>query len=430
MNEKKQRAAELLKEFNGDRYIFGLGCIHRLGELAARFGRRVSVITSGVGKSWGSTLHQATQDALSAAGLELAGEPITGALPNSPLEDAYRQSKELARQQPEVVVVTGGGSCIDAAKGAVAHLAVGDIHPDLEDYFGVGELTRMLQNADRKMLPMVVCQIASGSGSHLTKYANLTNMQTSQKMLIVDEAVIPSAAMFDYELSRSMPLGLTMDGGLDGVAHCLEVLYGIPENKFEQAAAVSLLGIDLLVNNLRAACDNPDDLSAREALGLGTDLGGQAIMIGSTNGAHLTSFSLVDILPHGRACALMNPYYTVFFAPIIPRQLRLVGQIYKQAGYSKADFDTLSGRELGIAVAEAMIAQSTQIGFPTTFMDVEGFNDTHIQRILNAAKNPKLAMKLKNMPVALSAEMVDDYIGPVLEAARIGDFTKIKNLPV
>jgi len=28
--------------------------------------------------------------------------------------------------------------------------------------------------------------------------------------------------------------------------------------------------------------------------------GGYAIMIGGTNGGHLTSFSLVDLLPHGR----------------------------------------------------------------------------------------------------------------------------------
>ncbi|MEA1952434.1 MAG: iron-containing alcohol dehydrogenase [Planctomycetota bacterium] len=429
MNDKKQRAAALLREFNGDKYVFGLGCIDRLGELAARFGRRASVITSGVGKNWGPALHQATQNALDAAGIELAGEPIAGALPNSPLEDVYRQSHELARQRPEVVVITGGGSCIDAAKAAVAHWALGDIHPRLQDYFGVGELSRMLHQAGRAMRPMVACQIASGSGSHLTKYSNVTNMQTSQKMLIIDEAVIPLAAMFDYELSRSMPLGLTMDGGLDGVAHCLEVLYGIPEDKLEAAATVSLLGIDLIVNNLHAACDDLDDLAAREALGLGTDMGGQAIMIGSTNGAHLTSFSLVDILPHGRACALMNPYYTVFFAPSIPERMRMVGRIYKEAGYSKADFDSLNGHDLGMAVAEAMLEQSTQIGFPTTLSEVEGFTDAHIGRILSAAKNPKLASKLKSTPVALSAEMVDDYLGPVLEAARTGDFSRIKHLP-
>ncbi len=55
-------------------------------------------------------------------------------------------------------------------------------------------------------------------------------------------------------------------------------------------------------------------------------------MIGGTNGAHLTSFSLVDILSHGRACGLMNPYYTVFFAPAIQGPLRLMAGVMREAG--------------------------------------------------------------------------------------------------
>ena len=37
-------------------------------------------------------------------------------------------------------------------------------------------------------------------------------------------------------------------------------------------------------------------------------------------------------------------------------------------------------------------------------------------------------MKLQNMPVPLTAELVDDYMGPVLEAARTGDLDVIRNL--
>ena len=51
-------------------------------------------------------------------------------------------------------------------------------------------------------------------------------------------------------------------------------------------------------------------------------------MIGGTNGGHLTSFSLVDVTSHGRACALTNPYYTVFFAPAIEPALRLSARSY------------------------------------------------------------------------------------------------------
>jgi len=91
--------------------------------------------------------------------------------------------------------------------------------------------------------------------------------------------------------------------------------------------------------------------------------------------------------------------------------------------------DSLSGRELGMAVAEAMIALSKRIGFPTTLGEVKGFTDGHIERALTAAKDPQLKMKLQNMPVPLTAEMVDEYMGPILEAAKDGDLSRIKNVP-
>jgi len=124
--------------------------------------------------------------------------------------------------------------------------------------------------------------------------------------------------------------------------------------------------IHLVVEYLPKALAEPHNAQAREALGLATDLGGYAIMLGGTNGAHLTSFSLVDILSHGRACAVMNPYYTVFFAPAVERPLKLIGGIFKRAGYTPADIDRLSGRPLGVAVAGALIAFEKRIGLPTT----------------------------------------------------------------
>ena len=52
----------------------------------------------------------------------------------------------------------------------------------------------------------------------------------------------------------------------------------------------------------------------------------------------------------------------------------------------------------------------------------------HIERALTAAKNPQLKMKLENMPVPLTADMVDEYMGPVLEAAKTGELDVIKNV--
>jgi alcohol dehydrogenase class IV len=194
---------------------------------------------------------------------------------------------------------------------------------------------------------------------------------------------------------------------------------------YDKAAEIAETGIGLVVNHVEDAIAHPRSEEARTALGLATDLGGYAIMIGGTNGGHLTSFSLVDVTSHGRACAVMNPYYTVFFAPAIEPALRIVGKMYADAGLTDADIEALSGRALGEAVAEAMFELSRRIGSPTTLSELPNFTEGHVDRALEAAKNPQLRMKLENMPIPMTADMIDEYMGPVLEAAKTGDVGRI-----
>ena len=426
--DRKQQAGQWLARFKGDNYVHGLGCFGRLGEHTAALGRRAAVVTSGVGKPWGPPIHDATCASLADAGVALAGELIPGARPNAPFEDVFRIARSLAEQQPDVVLAVGGGSVIDAVKAAVARHALGDRYPDLAACFGVGQVTRMLEVTGRRLLPCVAAQLASGSAAHLTKYSNVTDMAAAQKMLIIDEAVVPTRCLFDYQMTVTMSPDFTADGGFDGISHCLEVLVGAAEANLATIQPVALLGIELIIRHLKTACGDPENLAAREAIGLGTDLGGYAIMLGGTSGAHLTSFSLVDLLPHGRACAMLNPYYMVFYAPAIEARLRAVGQLYRTAGYGTADLDRFHGRDLGVAVADAMLTLAKDVGFPTTLAEVPGFTPAHIDRAIQAARHPSFESKLRNMPVPLSAETLDDYMRPVLEAASTGDLHLIRNM--
>ncbi len=424
----KQKAIQLIKEFKGDHYLFGNGVIKGLGSHTASMGKKVSVVALSIGKAWAQPIHDITLKSLKDAGLEIAGEMINGAAPNAPFEDVFRICEEIKKQKPEVVVSVGAGSSIDATKAAIAYAILGDQYPDLNEYFGAGNVTKMLQATNRKLMPMVAVQVTSGSAAHLTKYSNITNTSTRQKMLIIDEAIIPPKAVFDYSFSASQPKDLTLDGAFDGISHCLEVFMGAPENIFEKVKPVCLTGIELIVSNVKKAVLNPADLEAREALGLGTDMGGYAIMIGGTNGAHLNSFSMTDILAHGRACALMNPYYVTFFSTAIESRLRMIAEIYKKFGYTSENIEELKGRELGLALAKGMMALSKEVGFPTTLNEVPGFSDEHITRCLSAAKMPAMESKLKNMPVPMAAPDVDEYMGKVLQSAKTGNLELIKNV--
>ena len=426
-----ERARSLLHEFKGDTYLFGAGVLPDVGKVVASLGKRPALVRSTFPGS--DDFVQIIRHSLAEAGASLAGE-IQGARPNAPREDLFRITDELKALDPDVIVSFGGGSTIDATKAAEVLRTLGG---EIDDYFGTGLVTQTLAKSGKGacpelvegLTPHIAIQTAASSGAHLTKYSNITDLSTGQKKLIVDEAIVPARPVFDYEVTYGAPPALTADGAMDGISHCLEVLYGaVGKSYYDKVAEVAATGIGLAVNYLPRAMENPQDTEAREALCLATDLGGYAIMLGGTNGGHLTSFSLVDILSHGRACAIMNPYYTVFFAPAIQEPLKLVARIYQDAGLATADIESLNGRELGVAVAEAMLEFARRIGFPTRLSEVEGFTQEHIERALTAAKNPQLKMKLENMPVPLTAEMVDEYMGPVLEAARDGNLAIIKNV--
>jgi alcohol dehydrogenase len=418
-----QRARELIGRFKGGRYVFGSGVLDQIGALAAELGQRaVLFYTVFPGND---LLMDRVEKSLAEAGVELVAE-IEGAAPNAPREDLFRMTEELTKANPDIIVCLGGGSTLDASKAAEVLRTLGG---EIDYYLGTGKVTAKLEETGRSLTPVVAIQTAASSGAHLTKYSNITDVGTGQKKLIVDEAIVPVRALFDYDVTKSMPPGFTADGALDGIAHNLEVLLGaVGKPYYDKMIDVAGTAIRLVVNYVERAVKDPDDTEARTALGLATDLGGYAIMIGGTNGGHLTSFSLVDLLSHGRACAIMNPYYVVFFAPAVEEPLRLVGKIFQEAGLTDVDIDHLSGRALGVAVAQAMMELSRRIGFPTTLGEVEGFTQEHIERALTAAKDPQLRMKLENMPVPLTADMVDEYMGPVLEAARSGDLSLIKNV--
>ncbi|MFW6313542.1 MAG: iron-containing alcohol dehydrogenase [Spirochaetota bacterium] len=335
----------LITEFKGDSYVYGRGVLPRVGTVAASAGKKAALVRDEFpgSESFVSTI----RESLEAEGVSLVAE-IGGAKPNCPREDLMRITEEVRAADPDVIISFGGGSTIDAAKAAEVLRTLGGT---IDDYFGTGLVTKALSESGKTLSPHIAIQTVSSSGAHLTKYSNITDTATGQKKLIVDEAIVPSHPMFDYSVTYGLPKSVTMDGALDGIAHCLEVLYGAVGKPFYE--------------------------KAKEVAGVA---------------------------------------------------IELVGGIYKKAGYTDADIESLSGRELAVAVAEAMFNLARKIGFPTRLADVPGFTDDHIRRALAAAKDPQLEMKLKNMPVPLDASMIDEYMAPILEGARDGRLDEIRNV--
>ena len=424
LDTTKAAARKLLTEWKGDTCALGLDCLGRVGELTARLGTRALVVANS--SRWLGPHLEAIGRSLSGAGVTRV-QRTNGSKPNSPREDVYRIQDAVVLSEPDVIVAIGGGSTIDTTKAANVLAALTPKAHNVEPFLGVGKVAEALEATGATLPPLVAVQTAAGSGAHLTKYSNITDAATNQKLLIIDPAITPPSAVFDYSLTCSAPADLTMDGAFDGMCHATEAYYSAAPDTIDQLERIAAAAVELVVAGIAGATTDPEDLSAREALGLGTDLGAYAIMLGSTNGPHLNSFSMVDVVAHGRACAILEPYYTVFFAPAVERHLRVLGEVYARAGLIDTDLSTLHGRDLGLAVAEGMLALCRTVGFPTTLGELPTFTDAHVEKALASAKNPALSSKLQGMPVSLSAEQVDEYMGAVLDAARTGDLGRIRN---
>ena len=429
-------ARNILREWKGDSYVFGQGVLNQVGKLVQTYGKNTLFV--GCKDKWAQKPRRLIEESLGAVGVSHVS--VLDARPNAPREDLYRIALQVAVYKPESIVAFGGGSTIDACKTAsvLATYTSTEVKNILgvnwyeactvDPYFGTGMVTKMKEATGRDIIPVVAVQTAASSAAHLTKYSNITDPITGQKKLIVDEAIVPRVAVFDHETTLGAPKDLTLDGGLDGISHMWEVFMGATgKDNYEKIKHTVVPGIRLIVKYLKNAREEPQNIEARTALGLGTDLGGYAIMLGGTNGPHLGSFSLVDVLTHGRACAILLPYYTVLFAPAIQDQLRSVGSIFKEEGYIDKDIKSQKGRELGETVAEGMISFTRSLEFPTT-LKTAGCSSGHLDKMVEAAKDPQLRMKLMNMPIPLNPDKgdIERYMRPVLDAAFTGDLKLIK----
>ncbi len=436
MNELFNKAEKLIKGWKGDAYTFGVDVLPVVSKYAKQFGDKTLIISGNY--DWLKPFIEIITSSLGREGISY-GEIVADARPNAPREDVYRIALSIAKRRPDSIIAVGGGSTIDAAKAASV-LNSFDVE-DLEPFFGTDLVTDMMKKTGKNLLPVIAVQTASSSGAHLTKYSNITDLATGIKKIIVDEAIIPKAAVFDFKITMNSPISLILDGGLDGIAHCWEVFMGATgKSYYEEIKEITLTGVELIISYLPKLLKNPSDIVAREALARGTDLGGYAIMIsklntktgiiekGGTNGPHLGSFQLIAYLSHGRASAILNPYYTVLFSDKIEDQNRTIGPVYQRLGYidSSIDFSKLKGKELAITVAKGMIEFSKRINFPSTLKEAK-VPESQIEVMVEAAKNPQVRMKLLNMPAPMDPEKgdVDNLMRPTLMAAYSGDLSLI-----
>lgn len=243
-------------------------------------------------------LSKKVADGLTSAGIEVTGEFLQ--VPQDAEIKAVNACADEAKASgAEGLVAVGGGSVIDTAKAAnILICEGGDL---VADHSGAHTLTRPLK-------PLVVIPTTAGTGSEVTLVAVVYDKENKVKMPFTDRFLLPSLAVLDPEMTLSMPPKLTASTAMDALTHAVEAYVDLQWSPISDALAAG--AIELIFENIAQATEHGDDLEARGALLVGSNLAGIAFSHSMVGCVHSMAHAVGGLyrVPHGVANAILLPY--------------------------------------------------------------------------------------------------------------------------
>jgi len=276
--------------------LFGAGVIQRLGERAKQLKiKKALLVADPIMGKLGNT--DEVRGILEKSGI--ASAVFSDVEPDPPVEEIEKIAKLYQAEQCDGLIALGGGSSMDAAKAAAIRVSQPGLLTEYEAAMGGG-------GKIKPPLPPIICiPTTSGTGSEANPYAIITDKERNIKFLIISNLIIPSLAVIDPNICRTMPKSLTAETGVDALAHCIEsyVSKSIPYHPYYSGLALS--GVKLIGHSLRKAYNDGDDLNARMDMCMAAINGGVAFSKGLGLG-HAIGHALGAQyhLSHGKALAV------------------------------------------------------------------------------------------------------------------------------
>ena len=216
--------------------------------------------------------------------------------PDPPIELIERAGKIYTDNGCDGILGLGGGSSMDTAKAVglrVTHAG------EMREYESIVGGTAKI----KPILPPIVCiPTTSGTGSEVNPYAVITDKERDLKFMLMSNHLIPRLAVIDPLYCKTMPPGLTVESGIDAMAHCIEgyVSLAIPYHPYFEAMAV--YGVKLIGRSLPRAYKDGNDIAARTDMCMAATCGGIAFLKGLGIGHAITHVLGAHYhMPHGRA---------------------------------------------------------------------------------------------------------------------------------
>ena len=200
--------------------------------------------------------------------------------PNPTVSTVMKVAARMKDERCDFLVALGGGSVMDAAKLASVLVT---------DAYGVKEL---LDNPGmaQKCVPIVLIPTTAGTGAEVTPNAIVAVPEKELKVGIVNENMIADYVILDARMIKNLPRKIAAATGVDALAHCIECFTSNKANPFSDLYALE--GLDLILNNIEKACDDPEAMAEKNRMQIAAYYGGLAITASGTTAVHALSYPL------------------------------------------------------------------------------------------------------------------------------------------
>lgn len=212
---------------------------------------------------------------------------------NPSVETCLEAGKVAREEKATFIIAIGGGSPLDAAKGAAYFAA--NPHLTVETLYD-GE-------CKSDPLPVIAIPTTAGTGSEVTQYAVLTCHRVQNKKTLKSPKLFPVVALLDAEYTITLPQRVVNATAVDALSHAIEGYFAKGATFVSDALAEKAM---LYVGRgLKALSDGRLDETLRDRLLYGSTLAGMVISITGTSFVHSFGYPLTYFggISHGEANA-------------------------------------------------------------------------------------------------------------------------------
>ena len=346
---------------------FGKGQAECLPEELGKYGKRILMVYGG-----GSIKRSGLYDKLRELLKDFEIFELPGIEPNPKITSVRKGVELCKKEQIDVILAVGGGSCIDASK----NIACGAFYEG-DPWDLVLDRTKITE-----ALPLAVVLTICATGSEMNNGAVISNEETNEKLEMGADVLYPKLSICDPTYLYTLPPAQTAAGTADIMSHVLEQYF----QPCDTAWLTDRLSEEVLKTCIRycpAALKDPENYEARANLMWASTLGLNHLLTAGKGGAwscHPMEHQLSAFygITHGVGLAILTPAWMRYV--LCDRTVDRFA-LYARQVWDVDLEDRYQAAEEGIRRTESFFRE---IGLPSTLTQV-GIGREHFQEMAERA---------------------------------------------